>query len=180
MFALFIKKGVNMLKDFIRVAAMPQEVIEKYTEVTKNIKSITTYSSNYTIKHYIASNSTLEKALTSEVSPSKSSIKFPQQPKIVFIDSIQECFDGKPASLYNKLIETFPNTLFIGISQTDSKGNPKGAVANKFYWLSQNRIFVKDFRAYIEKTRTGANELEPYLISAEKAQERDFKLLKTP
>lgn len=104
----------------------------------------------------------------------------PQQPKIVFIDSIQECFDGKPASLYNKLIEAFPNTLFIGISQTDSKGNPKGAVANKFYWLSQNRIFVKDFRAYIEKTRTGANELEPYLISAEKAQEREFKLLKTP
>ena len=104
----------------------------------------------------------------------------PQQPKIVFIDSIQECFDGKPASLYNKLIEAFPNTLFIGISQTDSKGNPKGAVANKFYWLSQNRIYVKDFRAYIEKTRTGANELEPYLISAEKAQERDFKLLKTP
>ena len=104
----------------------------------------------------------------------------PQQPKIVFIDSIQECFDGKPASLYNKLIEAFPNTLFIGISQTDSKGNPKGAVANKFYWLSQNRIYVKDFRAYIEKTRTGANELEPYLISAEKAQEREFKLLKTP
>lgn len=104
----------------------------------------------------------------------------PQQPKIVFIDSIQECFDGKPARLYNKLIEAFPNTLFIGISQTDSKGNPKGAVANKFYWLSQNRIYVKDFRAYIEKTRTGANELEPYLISAEKAQEREFKLLKTP
>ena len=100
----------------------------------------------------------------------------PQQPKIVFIDSIQECFDGKPASLYNKLIEAFPNTLFIGISQTDSKGKPKGAVANKFYWLSQNRIYVKDFRAYIEKTRTGANELEPYLISAEKAQQRDFKL----
>ena len=100
----------------------------------------------------------------------------PQQPKIVFIDSIQECFDNKPANTYNKLIEAFPNTLFIGISQTDSKGKPKGAVANKFYWLSQNRIFVKDFRAYIEKTRTGANELEPYLISAEKAQERDFKL----
>ncbi|MDO5106602.1 ATP-binding protein [Capnocytophaga sp.] len=102
----------------------------------------------------------------------------PQQPKIVFIDSIQECFDGKPANMYNKLIEMFPTTLFIGISQVDGKGNPKGAVANKFYWLCQNRIVVQDFVASIEKTRTGANEIEPYIISEKKAAEREFKLNK--
>lgn len=100
----------------------------------------------------------------------------PQQPKIVFIDSIQECFDGKPANMYNKLVEMFPTTLFIGVSQVDGKGKPKGAVANKFYWLSQNRIVVEDFVATIEKTRTGGNEIEPYIISEYKAAEREFKL----
>ena len=101
----------------------------------------------------------------------------PQQPKIVFIDSVQACFRGQKATAYHDLILQFPQTLFIGISQM-SKGMPKGAVAEEFYWFCQDRILVKDFKAYIDKTRTGGNELEPYIISESKAGERELKLIK--
>ncbi|WP_297980328.1 AAA family ATPase, partial [uncultured Capnocytophaga sp.] len=73
----------------------------------------------------------------------------PQQPKIVFIDSVQACFRGKKTEDYHNLILQFPQTLFIGISQI-SKGMPKGAVAEEFYWFCQNRVLVKDFKAYID------------------------------
>jgi hypothetical protein len=101
----------------------------------------------------------------------------PQQPKIVFIDSVQACFRGKKTEDYHNLILQFPQTLFIGISQI-SKGMPKGAVAEEFYWFCQNRVLVKDFKAYIDKTRTGGNELEPYIISEIKAGERELKMIR--
>ena len=101
----------------------------------------------------------------------------PQQPKIVFIDSVQACFRGKKTEDYHNLILQFPQTLFIGISQI-SKGMPKGAVAEEFYWFCQNRVLVKDFKAYIDKTRTGGNELEPYIISESKAGERELKMIR--
>jgi len=59
-----------------------------------------------------------------------------------------------------------------------SKGMPKGAVAEEFYWFCQDRILVKDFKAYIDKTRTGGNELEPYIISESKAGERELKMIR--
>ena len=101
----------------------------------------------------------------------------PQQPKIVFIDSVQACFRGQKAAAYHELIRQFPQTLFIGISQM-SKGMPKGVVAEEFYWFCQDRILVKDFKAYIDKTRTGGNELEPYIISESKAGERELKMIR--
>lgn len=101
----------------------------------------------------------------------------PQQPKIVFIDSVQACFRGKKTEDYHNLILQFPQTLFIGISQM-SKGMPKGAVAEEFYWFCQDRVLVQDFNAYIEKTRTGGNELEPYIISEIKAGEREAKMIR--
>ena len=101
----------------------------------------------------------------------------PQQPKIVFIDSVQACFRGKKTEDYHNLILQFPQTLFIGISQI-SKGMPKGAVAEEFYWFCQNRVLVKDFKAYLDKTRTGGNELEPYIISESKAGERELKMIR--
>ena len=101
----------------------------------------------------------------------------PQQPKIVFIDSVQACFRGKKTEDYHNLILQFPQTLFIGISQM-RKGMPKGAVAEEFYWFCQDRVLVQDFNAYIEKTRTGGNELEPYIISEIKAGEREAKMIR--
>ena len=101
----------------------------------------------------------------------------PQQPKIVFIDSVQACFRGKKTEDYHNLILQFPQTLFIGISQM-RKGMPKGAVAEEFYWFCQDRVLVQDFNAYIEKTRTGGNELEPYIISEIKAGERELKMIR--
>ena len=101
----------------------------------------------------------------------------PQQPKIVFIDSVQAVFRGKKTEDYHNLILQFPQTLFIGISQI-SKGMPKGAVAEEFYWFCQDRVLVSHFKAYIEKTRTGGNELEPYIISEIKAGERELKMIR--
>lgn len=100
-----------------------------------------------------------------------------RQPKIVFIDSIQYCFRGKRKEDYDNMIEMFPSTLFIGISHV-RKGSVIGAVAEQFYWDCQNRIHVEDFKAYVEKSRCGGDELTPYIISKEKAEERELKLLK--
>ncbi|MBB4117897.1 hypothetical protein GGR32_000169 [Mesonia hippocampi] len=100
-----------------------------------------------------------------------------RQPKIVFVDSVQYCFRGKRDTHYFDLIEKFPNTLFVWISQMQ-KNAPKGSVADAIMWDAQNVIRVQDFKAYIEKTRCGGNETMPYVISQEKANERELKLLK--
>ncbi len=99
-----------------------------------------------------------------------------RQPKVVIIDSIQYCFRGKKINDYYKLIETFSDTLFIGISHI-SKGMPKGVVANEFYWDCQNRVFVEHFKAHVQKSRCGGDEVTPYIIHEQKAQEREIKLL---
>ncbi len=100
-----------------------------------------------------------------------------RQPKVVFIDSVQYCFRGKKREDYHRMIEMFPKTLFVGISHYKN-GKVKGAVADEFYWDCQNRILVQDFKAYIDKSRTGGDELTPYIISKAKAEERELKLLK--
>ncbi|MCK0203053.1 AAA family ATPase [Ornithobacterium rhinotracheale] len=99
-----------------------------------------------------------------------------RQPKIVFVDSVQYVFRGKKDTDYFKLIERFPETLFIFISQMQ-KGEPKGSIADAIKWDSQSMIKVVDFKAYIEKTRIGGDELTPYIINANKARERELKLL---
>ncbi len=100
-----------------------------------------------------------------------------RQPKVWFIDSVQYCFEGKTKKSYFDLIEEFKETLFIFISHID-RGKPIGQVAKAIYWDCQNRILIKDFKAYIEKSRCGADETEPYIINKEKAAERELKLLK--
>ena len=100
-----------------------------------------------------------------------------RQPKIVVIDSVQYFFRGKKVSDYYKLIETFTDTLFIFLSHV-SKGMPKGAVANEIYWDCQNRVLIQDFKAHIQKSRCGADEVAPYIINQKKADEREVKLVK--
>ena len=99
-----------------------------------------------------------------------------RQAKVVIIDSVQYCFRGKKINDYYKLIETYDDTLFIGISHI-AKGLPKGAIANEFYWDCQNRIYIQDFKAHVQKSRCGGDEIEPYIINAKKAQDREVKLL---
>lgn len=100
-----------------------------------------------------------------------------RQPKIVFIDSVQYFFRFKKEAHYFKLMEMFPSTLFVWISHLQ-KNAPKGAIAEAIKYDAQNTIKVEDFVAYIEKTRCGANETNPYIISKVKAEERELKLLK--
>lgn len=104
-------------------------------------------------------------------------LKMKRQPKVVIIDSAQYFFRGKSVKDYFDLIETYADTLFIFISHI-KKGMPKGAVAEEIYWDCQNRIIVSDFKAYIDKSRCGGDETTPYIISQEKADERELKLLK--
>ncbi len=75
------------------------------------------------------------------------------------------------------MLEQCPDTLFIGISHL-KKGMPVGAVADEFYWDCQNRIVVQDFKAYVDKSRCGADEVHPYIINQQKADERELKLIK--
>ena len=49
----------------LKVFVLPIYYMANTSIYPKNIKSITTYVSNYTIKNYIASNSTFENAFTS-------------------------------------------------------------------------------------------------------------------
>lgn len=104
-------------------------------------------------------------------------LKLKRQSKVIIIDSVQYFFRGKTIKDYYNLIETYPTTLFVFISHI-SKGMPKGAVANEVYWDCQNRILVHDFKAHIQKSRCGADEIEPYIINKQKAEEREIKLLK--
>lgn len=98
-----------------------------------------------------------------------------RQPRIIIIDSVQYFFLGKKVKDYFKLIETFNDTLFVFLSHIN-KGMPTGAVAKKIYWDCQNRILVKDFKACVDKSRCGADEVVPYVISQKKADERELKL----
>jgi len=100
-----------------------------------------------------------------------------RQPKIVFVDSVQYCFRGKKDTHYFELMEMFPKTLFVWVSQLQ-KNSPKGAVADAIKWDAQNIIKIEDFKAYTEKSRCGGSEVTPYIISKEKAEERELKLLK--
>lgn len=100
-----------------------------------------------------------------------------RQPKIVFVDSVQYCFRGKKSTDYFDLVAKFPETLFVWVSQMQ-KGLPKGAIADDIKYDAQLVIHVQDFKAYVEKSRTGADETVPYVISQEKAEERELKLLK--
>ncbi len=100
-----------------------------------------------------------------------------RQPKVIIVDSVQYVFRKKNVNDYFKLLEAFPNTLFIWISHI-SKGMPKFAVANEIYWDCQNRIIIEDFKAKNDKSRTGGDETSPYVISQQKADERESKLLK--
>ncbi len=105
-----------------------------------------------------------------------------RQPKIVFIDSVQYLFrkyKRNGEDKYFQLIEKFPDTLFIWISQMQ-KNEPKGAIADAIKWDSQNVIRVEDFKAYIEKTRTGGDEITPYIVSQYKTDQREFKLMQKP
>lgn len=104
-------------------------------------------------------------------------LKMKRQPKVVIIDSVQYFFRGKKVKDYFKLIETYNDTLFIFLSHV-TKGMPKGAIANEIYWDCQNRIIIKDFKAYIDKSRCGGDEVEPLIINKQKADERELKLLK--
>lgn len=99
-----------------------------------------------------------------------------RQKKVVIIDSIQVFFKGKTRDDYYKLIETFNDTLFIGISKVN-KGRVVGAVADEFYWDCQNRIDITDFVATIEKSRCGGDVTIPYIISKEEHEKRQVKLL---
>jgi archaellum biogenesis ATPase FlaH len=105
-------------------------------------------------------------------------LKRKRQKKIIVIDSIQVFFKGKKRDDYYKLINSFPDTLFIGISKVNSKGDVVGAVADEFHWDCQNRIRVEDFQAYLEKTRCGGDQGTPLIISKVKAQERGLKIVK--
>lgn len=105
-----------------------------------------------------------------------------RQPKIIFIDSVQYLFrkyKRNGEDKYFQLIEKFPDTLFIWISQMQ-KNEPKGAIADAIKWDAQNVIRVEDFKAYIEKTRTGGDEITPYIVSQYKTDQREFKLMQKP
>lgn len=100
-----------------------------------------------------------------------------RQKKVIIIDSIQVFFHGKKRDDYYKLIETFSDTLFIGISKVN-KGKVVGAVADEFYWDCQNRIDITDFKATLEKSRCGGDETTQFIVNEQKAHERELKLFK--
>lgn len=105
-----------------------------------------------------------------------------RQPKIVFIDSVQYLFrryKRNGEDKYFELIKNFPDTLFIWISQMQ-KNEPKGAIADAIKWDAQSVVRIQDFKAYVEKSRTGGDEITPYVVSQQKANERELKLLQTP
>lgn len=74
--------------------------------------------------------------------------------KYIFINSWQ--YTGFNLSQFHKLINAFPDKLFIIISHADGK-NPDGSVAKKILYHADVKIWVEGFKA-IPTSRYEANE----------------------
>jgi hypothetical protein len=87
-------------------------------------------------------------------------------PRVVVVDSVQ--YSGLSYTGYQKLLEDFPETLFILISHAEGKA-PAGRTATRMRYDAMVKIRVEGYRAYcISRYRTG--EGTPITIWAEGAE----------
>lgn len=99
-----------------------------------------------------------------------SRLKRHKSPNIIITDSLQ--YLGINFTQYKKLIEKFPNKLFIWISHAEGK-QPEGRVAKRVRYDAFIKIFVEGFVAQANGRYGGG---EPYIIWQQGADEYRMSL----
>ena len=70
-----------------------------------------------------------------------------KSPNVVIIDSVM-CLIGLRMSDYQKLVNDYPNKLFVFLAHEDDKGKPSPAIAEKIRKLSDIKMHVEGYRVF--------------------------------
>ena len=70
-----------------------------------------------------------------------------KSPNVVIIDSVM-CLIGLRMSDYQKLVNDFPNKLFVFLAHEDDKGKPSPAIAEKIRKLSDIKMHVEGYKVF--------------------------------
>ena len=97
----------------------------------------------------------LEKDSTAELS---ARLAKRRSPSIVIIDSLQ--YSGLTRDSYKKLLNQFPDKLFVLVSHADGK-NPLGSLANAIRYDADVKIRIEGYRAFITSRLGGG---KPFTI----------------
>lgn len=103
--------------------------------------------------------------LKESISELRVRLRKPKSANIIIIDSLQYSLITKTE--FMKLMDDFPEKLFIWISHTDGK-RPKGAIGEWVWYAADVKVFVEGFKAFITSRYEG---LEPYIINEDRASQ---------
>lgn len=70
-----------------------------------------------------------------------------KSPDVVFIDSVI-CLIGLRMADYQRLLNDFPNKLFVFLAHEDDKGKPSPAIAEKIRKLSDIKMHVEGYKVF--------------------------------
>lgn len=70
-----------------------------------------------------------------------------KSPNVVIIDSVM-CLIGLRIADYQKLVNDYPNKLFIFLAHEDDKGKPSPAIAEKIRKLSDVKMHVEGYKVF--------------------------------
>ncbi len=101
-----------------------------------------------------------------------------KSPNVVIIDSVM-CLIGLRMSDYQKLVNDYPNKLFVFLAHEDDKGKPSPAIAEKIRKLSDIKMHVEGYKVFTTtrfEDRDKGEGGEDFTIWEEGAAEYDAKL----
>ena len=87
-----------------------------------------------------------------------------QSPDVVIIDSYKY-FERRRMEVYKRLVDDFPEKLFIIIAHEDKQGMPDGALGKELYGFADVKIRVSGRQAFVN-SRIGGS-YEPFIIDEE-------------
>ena len=96
-----------------------------------------------------------------------------KSPNVIIIDSVI-CLVGMRLADYQKLMNDYPNKLFIFLAHEDDRGNPSPALAEKIRKLSDIKMHVEGYKVFTTtryEDRTKGEGGEDFTIWEEGAAE---------
>ena len=108
-----------------------------------------------------------------DVEDIKKELRKQRSPKVVVIDSLQ--YLGINYNGYRALKEEFPTKLFIFVSHSNEKNQPKGSTAEQVKYDAMVKIQVSQFRAKANSRYGGGEVLTIWDEGAKRAPIGDFQ-----
>ena len=108
-----------------------------------------------------------------DVEDIKKELRKQRSPKVVVIDSLQ--YLGINYNGYKALKEEFPTKLFIFVSHSNEKNQPKGSTAEQVKYDAMVKIQVSQFRAKANSRYGGGEVLTIWNEGAKRAPIGDFQ-----